>query len=691
MDELEDLPERELETLRRESQNIAVPREDDSIPIEVPAPSSEHGYIFDFHETERHDFRPYKKMGTLLFDKSERKNVELQSMRNFLIQHRLFVTSKSPPVKRQNITHVTLNGLKFSITDKDGKTDRELLTEFYRLYTAALLKYDMFFVERPDKDCAMRFAADLDFKHVLLLRGRQVEAVVRVVQTRVMSRWFPGRRSEDLVAIVCGAPYKFYDESGAKMVKVGVHVLWRNVFLSIPQMKMLRYAMVCTLEATFGRRNPPANEWVDVVDESIYEHSGLRMLGSYKLVDCPRCNDSKSAFTCEFCKGNGKVNDNRRYMPMFCLNGDGSRNLGLEHHYLREKDGLYDLVLDTVIRSDIPLSEATDAKVGLVPPSPAERPPEPAVVLEKRSDPSSQKPGRKKRVREDRSGDSERAEVAEAISAGKRKKAAIEHLQDGEVPYSRLEELVRSFAPQYKELLVKDVSATKERSMMGVRVHGNGSCYCMNKGDFHRHNTVWFEIRKEGIRQRCFKRGDNRGDSQHGKKCEEFMTMWKPLPQSLRRQLFPVESESEPEGLALALVKSISRHSQALGGPPIEPSLGLGRRVPARTCDGSALGLRGFDGCATVGCDDVQSIAETELRRRRMAMSPAERMGETLRASMTDATDLRHSREILKEYFERIAVGAVRLSAEQIADWKRTRNDRRLLEMIAGTDVSIEK
>jgi hypothetical protein len=689
MDDMQGLPERELETLRRESQQIVVPREDDSIPGEVPEASSEHGYIFDFHETARHDFRPYTQMGKLLFDKGERANVELLSMRNFLVQHRLFVTSKSPEVKRQNITHVTLNGLSFSITDKDGKTDRALLSEFYRLYAAALLKYDMFFVERPDKDCAMRFAADLDFKHVLLLRGRQVEAVIRVVQTRVMSRWFPRRASEDLVAIVCGAPYKHYEENGASMVKVGVHILWKNVFLSIPQMRMLRYAMVCTLESTFGRRNPPANEWVDVVDESIYEHSGLRMLGSYKLVKCPRCNDSKSAFTCEFCKGNGKVNDNRRYMPMFCLNGDGSRNLTMEQHYLREKNGLLDLVLDTVIRTDIPLSQATDEKVGLSPPSAAERPPEPAVVLEQqkqqREAPGSKR-GKRRRTDSNREDPSAGGGVGSAGKRPKSRKGDMQPLRDGEVPYSRIEELVRSFSPEYKELLIKDVSATKDRSMIAVRVHGAGSCFCMNKGDFHRHNTVWFEVRKDGIRQRCFKRGDNRASSRNGQPCEDFTTAWKHIPPSVRRALFPTESDREPEGLTMTLVKSISRHSQSLGGGPIEPVLGVGRSLPARTCDGSALGLRGFDGCATVGCDDVHAIAESEQLRRRRGMTPAERMGETLRSSVTDATDVRHSREILKEYFDRIARGVARLGESQISDWRRTRDNRRLLEWCAAVE-----
>ena len=88
-------------------------------------------------------------------------------------------------------------------------------------------------------------------------------------------------------------------------------------------------------------------------------------------------------------------------------------------------------------------------------------------------------------------------------------------------------------APSKAERVVEIVSRIL------VRVSGPGSTFCINKGDEHTTNSIYFCISEEEIVQKCFSRKDNVGRS--GKTCKEFRSDSKPLSLILKRLLFKEE------------------------------------------------------------------------------------------------------------------------------------------------------
>lgn len=86
--------------------------------------------------------------------------------------------------------------------------------------------------------------------------------------------------------------------------------------------------------------------------------------------------------------------------------------------------------------------------------------------------------------------------------------------------------------------LNKDVMIRVYTSFV-VRVTGQGSKFCQNKGDEHTSNSVYFCISKKGITQMCHSAKDTPGLS--GKTCRKYHSASKPIPVALSKQLFPEE------------------------------------------------------------------------------------------------------------------------------------------------------
>ncbi|CAM9670358.1 unnamed protein product, partial [Pylaiella littoralis] len=55
-----------------------------------------------------------------------------------------------------------------------------------------------------------------------------------------------------------------------------------------------------------------------------------------------------------------------------------------------------------------------------------------------------------------------------------------------------------------------------------IRVHGQGSCFCINRGGHHESNSIYFEMGPDKCWQPCFCTDDTVGSS--GKTCQNFST-----------------------------------------------------------------------------------------------------------------------------------------------------------------------
>ena len=89
-----------------------------------------------------------------------------------------------------------------------------------------------------------------------------------------------------------------------------------------------------------------------------------------------------------------------------------------------------------------------------------------------------------------------------------------------------------------KTTLNKDVMVRVYTSFV-VRVSGQGSKFCQNKGDEHTSNSVYFCISKKGITQMCHSGKDTPGLS--GKTCKRYRSASQAIPIALSKKLFPEE------------------------------------------------------------------------------------------------------------------------------------------------------
>lgn len=78
-----------------------------------------------------------------------------------------------------------------------------------------------------------------------------------------------------------------------------------------------------------------------------------------------------------------------------------------------------------------------------------------------------------------------------------------------------------------------------------VRVSGPSSTYCINKGDEHTTNSVYFWITQDGMAQRCFSRKENVGTST--KTCKEFTSEFQTISAELNALLFKQENLFDTE------------------------------------------------------------------------------------------------------------------------------------------------
>lgn len=111
-------------------------------------------------------------------------------------------------------------------------------------------------------------------------------------------------------------------------------------------------------------------------------------------------------------------------------------------------------------------------------------------------------------------------------------------------------EMLNNLAAANNSTIKKDVMMRVYTSFV-VRVGGEGSKFCQNKGAEHTTNSVYFCISSKGMCQMCHSGKDTAGSS--GKTCKKFYSASKAVPIALRRRLFPdtvdINVDAVKEGL----------------------------------------------------------------------------------------------------------------------------------------------
>lgn len=223
----------------------------------------------------------------------------------------------------------------------------------------------------------------------------------------------------------------------------GLNVHFPNLLVDTDQAKSLRAAAVEAMAL--------AHPELSGLLQDTGVPSGLRMLGSWKVIACPACK-GQPIQSCKDCKGHRKQCVDRRYSVLLALDG-----LGIPDHTIDLESAFR---LTSVRRPGAVADEFT------CPPSPRKR---------------------------------NAAQDVHHKGAGKPKAVVL-----GQDQINMLLRVFRRALPdKYAELQIQDVVRCGE-SELRVHVKGTGSHWCGNVNRCHASSRIFFAVKPEGVQQRCF-------------------------------------------------------------------------------------------------------------------------------------------------------------------------------------------
>lgn len=323
------------------------------------------------------------------------------------------------------------------------------------------------------KTAVFRFYADLDIEMDVALTEDQRSVIVSHFIDGLRP-FFKGAPPNRLQCMLLTAPPKEKDG----FVKNGMHLIFPNVLVGDHEALLIRENVVSELSLKLGE-GFCRNSWSDAVDKAVYIGSGLRMMGSVKVITCPACKKRDSE-ACGMCLGKGRVDEPRAYCFERFFGSDGKEDATLTCVLNRS-------VLKQVVYSSIRQFHPDKS------PEFERFPGAPSYIAPTMQDPT--KPPRLSTC-------TELAEDKNASRAWKRSRSVVTDKRVRDI----CERVVRSRVnrARYGSVMVREISTDSTRSFYDVKVSGQGSSFCQNKMDDHRSNTVYFHITANGVDQRCF-------------------------------------------------------------------------------------------------------------------------------------------------------------------------------------------
>jgi hypothetical protein len=397
---------------------------------------------------------------------SSSKFNDLSPLRKWVITNKYFVRINDPKEKKVGSTHFLLDGGIWKIPKNE-------YSEFLRILSIDLQNNEKHYISE-NKTPVFKFISDLDFYQESEI---DIEGVVRIIQS-VIDEYFI-----DKSVIICTADSKKVSINEIEYTKYGFHLVWPDIWITTESAKKLRILFIEKLTEAFGER-PAINSWADVVDLSVYEDNGLRMIGCRKMGFCKNCKNKKeSRETCGVCGGVGKVDEGRVYKPVNIFPKNDKYLSQIVNNYLIQ-------VCQTSIYNYQDLPETEFAK-------------ELNVVLENVKK-------NKKKVSDDR-----------------------------DETMVKVENFIRkNFKEHYSKIKIKKF--TKDSTDRYFAEPDDN--FCMNVNRNHSSSSIYFQITPNGICQRCFCKKDSTEGRLHGS-CTKFCSPEVVLSKILKNVLFgPTET-----------------------------------------------------------------------------------------------------------------------------------------------------
>lgn len=505
-------------------------------------------------------------------------------LNRWLVKNNYYFTSKSQLDQwfaKNNIpckppTHLVLNyGIAHIPDDK--------MEEFFTHYSESIpfsedcstddlekgnVRYDisspgLYFTE--NRTPIFRMFVDMDLKVQAKMGDETRRKILNILQ-RAVRRMFESvvppktSSSEDYASflsemIVLGTPVRVIEESdGTELLKYGYHLIFPNIEVTSETAEIIRrFILYCLLQENDLR----SMNWLDIIDGSVYNGSGLRMPHSFKMEFCKCRNPNRNL-------EDDKV-DNGKYDPK-CFTCFGTGRFPWHNTYTCQSvykgDGSIDDCKTALYRRDIKslLTFATIRTARQTPSSP-----DPILPVDQKIITDTLKFAYGEEA------------VAKSIAAHSTKKQTSIPGEDGSYSstcctpskllrldpmderYKILVSAIRGLYPElnpkigqinYYENVITDSDGNEVSKGIPhtyLAREENGACLNLDLDGkkTHRSSGTYFVITPNGITQRCFSPKADYSSRTSGKKCSEF--------ESVPRKMFvstTCKTKVGPNGLA---------------------------------------------------------------------------------------------------------------------------------------------
>jgi len=407
----------------------------------------------------------------------------LSPLKKWVITNKYFIKTSEPKEIKLSATHYLLDGGIWKIPLNEYQT-------FLQLLASDLNTGEKHYISE-NKTNIFKFICDLDFYEDQVISIKQIEHIVSVIQ-EIVNLYFDNQK-----LIICGADSKKVIVNEIERVKSGFHLVFPKLWVTIETAKKLRILFIEKLIDTFKERES-YNKWEDVVDLSVYEDNGLRMVGCRKIGICKSCKNKKDIRElCQKCSGVGKIDENRIYKPVSVLpkseNNDIYLNTIISDYYV--------MLLETSIYNYAQFEETK-------------------IIKE-----------------------------MNVIIVSKKGKSSSSGIQQPKELNTKIENFIKkNFKENYSKCSVKKVTKNEKDNIYYIEIDDN---FCMNVNRNHTSSNIYFQIKPTGISQRCYCKRETIDGRLHGM-CKEYTSKEIPLNITFKNLLFgneKIKSKSKSKSI----------------------------------------------------------------------------------------------------------------------------------------------
>lgn len=474
---------------------------------------------------------------------------KFSDIRRYISNHTLYCKDGIPP------THLHLDGGKFYIPSYRH-------SEFLNKYHLSLKmnqnynsKVNINYISEVRTDPIFRLYMDMD-----ITSADELDPIgyVKTIHKTIMEMlWYRNNPEKKLdrvtgrMIVLCAKSKKLL-----KGVKTGVHLIWPGIHVDQETVLWLRSGVLQRLVYEYGERKEDVTEnpWEDVIDSSVYDKGkGLRMIGSWKAERCKVCLKESIDYDCSHCGNANFFGENRPYEFRMLLDSNGNDfksieiNKIIEYMYEKPLCQKFDFEKFIVFESSIRLVNNKSGKSIVA--TEQQQQEEPNVLI-KHMDISSEwyrkenyddlknenkrkqnkAKQRNKQLREENETPQDKKSMEQII-----KKNPVSSVEDKRC--LMVQKFIRTNFKAYNHIEILDLIELQQRGGDNhVYIVKTNERYCLNIGDEHSSNHIYFTVTPTGIRQKCH--ADKVYDN--GRTCANYASMPVILTKKLKNALFTI-------------------------------------------------------------------------------------------------------------------------------------------------------